>query len=168
VLAGGHVHFHDCPPMGARSTAREAALQMLYAIEVTGASPDQVIYDYWRELPGDAEGRPYADEAVRGVVAALVDTDRRIQAASTNWRVERMTRVDRNLLRLGAWELVHRPDVPRPVILDEAVEIAKRYGTEDSGAFVNGVLDRIADDCGRPREGGPTDLCRPAGASGGS
>jgi N utilization substance protein B len=84
----------------------------------------------------------------------LADTDRRIQAASTNWRVERMTRVDRNLLRLGAWELVYRSDVPRAVILDEAVEIAKRYGTEDSGAFVNGVLDRIADDCGRPAEGG--------------
>ena len=60
-----------------------------------------------------------------------------------------MARVDRNLLRLGAWELEHRRDIPRAVVLDEAVEIAKRYGTEESGAFVNGVLDRIADDCGR-------------------
>ncbi len=63
-----------------------------------------------------------------------------------------MTRVDRNLLRLGAWELVKKPDVPRAVVLDEAVELAKRFGTEESGAFVNGVLDRIADDCGRADE----------------
>ena len=135
--------------MGARSTAREAALQMLFAIDATGESPEQAIHDFWRELPGDAEGRAYADEVVLGVSTDLAATDARIQAASTNWRLERMTRVDRNLLRLGAWELAHRLDVPRAVVLDEAVEIAKRYGSEDSGSFVNGVLDRIADDCGR-------------------
>jgi N utilization substance protein B len=135
--------------MGARSTAREAAMQMLFAIDATGADAEQAIRDFWRELPGDAEGREYADEAVRGVLRHLEATDARVQAASTNWRVERMARVDRNLLRLGAWELEHRRDIPRAVVLDEAVEIAKRYGTEESGAFVNGVLDRIADDCGR-------------------
>jgi len=135
--------------MGARSTAREAAMQMLFAIDATGAEAEQVIRDFWRELPGDAEGREYADEAVRGVIRHLQATDARVQVASTNWRVERMARVDRNLLRLGAWELEHCRDIPRAVVLDEAVEIAKRYGTEDSGAFVNGVLDRIADDCGR-------------------
>jgi N utilization substance protein B len=69
-----------------------------------------------------------------------------------------MTRVDRNVLRLGAWELAHRRDVPRPVILDEAVEVAKRFGTEESGAFVNGVLDRIADDCGRTEGEGLPEL----------
>jgi N utilization substance protein B len=138
--------------MGARTTAREAALQMLFAIEATETELDQVIGDFWRELPGDAEGRPYADEAVRGVRAALADLDARIVRASKNWRLERMTRVDRNLLRLGAWELVQKTDVPRAVVLDEAVELAKRFGTEESGAFVNGVLDRIADDCGRKDE----------------
>ena len=126
---------------------------MLYAIEAGSALAEQVIHDFWRELPGDAEDRSFADEAVRGVTATLHDTDARIQAASTNWRLERMTRVDRNLLRLGAWELEHRPDIPRAVILDEAVQLAKRYGTEESGAFVNGVLDRIADQC-RPEEPG--------------
>jgi transcription antitermination protein NusB len=135
--------------MGARSTAREAALQMLFAIDATSAPPDEVIRDFWREMPGDAEGRSYADELVRGVVSGIEATDALIRAASTNWRLERMNRVDRNLLRLGAYELAHRPDVPRAVILDEAVELAKRYGTDDSGAFVNGVLDRVADDCGR-------------------
>ncbi|MFZ5895785.1 MAG: transcription antitermination factor NusB [Myxococcota bacterium] len=138
--------------MGARSTAREAALQMLFALDASGASADSVISDYWRETPGDAEGRAYADELVRGIARDLEATDTRIRSASKNWRLERMTRVDRNVLRLGAWELEHRQDVPRAVILDEAVEIAKRYGTEESGSFVNGVLDRIADDCGRQDE----------------
>jgi N utilization substance protein B len=135
--------------MGARSTAREAALQMLFALEASGSEVDRVIVDYWLETPGDPEDRLYADELVRGVSRELEQTDARLRAASKNWRIERMTRVDRSVLRLGAFELAHRPDVPRAVILDEAVEIAKRYGTEESGAFVNGVLDRVADDCGR-------------------
>jgi len=135
--------------MGARSTAREAALQMLFALDAAATPADRVIADFWRETPGDAEGRAYADELVRGIASQLEATDALIRNASKNWRLERMTRVDRNVLRLGAWELAHRMDVPRAVILDEAVEIAKQYGTEESGAFVNGVLDRIADDCGR-------------------
>jgi transcription antitermination protein NusB len=135
--------------MGARTGARESALQMLYAIEVTRARPDEVMDDFWREHPGDPEGRPYADELMRGVTADAEALDALIRAASTNWRLERMARVDRNVLRLGAWELVNRREIPRAVILDECVELAKRYGSEDSGSFVNGVLDRIADDLGR-------------------
>jgi N utilization substance protein B len=125
---------------------------MLFAIEAGEVSVDQAIDDYWHEFPGDAEGRPYADETVRGVVRDLEPVDDRIRSASKNWKLKRMTRVDRNVLRVGAWELMSRSDVPRAVILDEAVELAKRYGTEESGAFVNGVLDRIADDCGRTDE----------------
>jgi N utilization substance protein B len=135
--------------MGARTGARESALQMLYAIEVTRARRDEVIADFWREHPGDPEGRPYADELLRGVTDDTEALDKLIRAASTNWRLERMARVDRNVLRLGAWELVHQFEIPRAVILDECVELAKRYGSEDSGSFVNGVLDRIADDVGR-------------------
>jgi N utilization substance protein B len=135
--------------MGARSTAREAALQMLYALDSTGLDVERVIVDYWKEAPGDPEGRDYANQLVRGVATSLASTDALIEAASQNWRVGRMSRVDRNVLRIGAWELSQRFEVPRAVILDEAVETAKRFGNEDSGAFVNGVLDRIADDCGR-------------------
>jgi N utilization substance protein B len=138
--------------MGARSTAREAALQMLFALEASGAEAERVIADFWLETPGDPEDRAYADEIVRGVSRELAETDARLSAASKNWRLERMTRVDRSLLRLGAFELAHRHDVPRAVILDEAVELAKRFGTEESGSFVNGVLDRVADDCGRSDE----------------
>ena len=131
--------------MGARTTAREAALQMLFAIDASGGDVERAIAEFWRELPGDAEDRAYADEAVRGVRATLENIDERIAKASTNWRVERMTRVDRNVIRLGVWELSERKDVPRAVVLDEAVELAKAFGSDASASFVNGVLDAIAD-----------------------
>src|SRR5262245_1615725 len=135
--------------MGARSSGREAALQMLFALEAGGGEAERVIAAFWRETPGDPEGRTYADEAVRGVASELTHLDEAIRKASTNWRLERMARVDRNVLRLGAWELAQSAEVPRAVILDEAVELAKRFGSEESGSFVNGVLDRIASDLGR-------------------
>ena len=127
---------------------------MLFQIEASGASADDAIDLFWRSFAADAdpEGRVYADACVRGVVGAGVALDQQIAAASQNWRVERMARVDRNVLRLGTWELVHQASVPRAVVLDEAVELAKAYGTDDSGAFVNGVLNKVADALGRKDE----------------
>jgi N utilization substance protein B len=124
---------------------------MLFQMEASGVTADQAIDLYWRSFAADAdpEGRAYADEAVRGVGAARDDLDQHIAKASMHWRIERMSRVDRNVLRLGTWELLHRTDVPRAVSLDEAVELAKAYGTDDSGAFVNGVLNKVAETLGR-------------------
>lgn len=124
---------------------------MLFQIEASGVSADQAIDLYWRSFAADAdpEGRAYADDVVRGVAATQGEMDDHITRASTHWRIERMSRVDRNVLRLGAWELARRPDVPRAVVLDEAVELAKAYGTDDSSAFVNGVLNKIAETLGR-------------------
>jgi N utilization substance protein B len=143
--------------MGARHSGRQAALQMLFQMEVSGVGADAAIDLFWRSfIDGvDPEGRGYADEAVRGVAATQEQLDRYIVASSTHWRLERMTRVDRNLLRLGTWELVNRKDVPRAVILDEAVELAKMFGTDESSAFVNGVLNRVAEDVGRVDEPRP-------------
>ena len=140
--------------MGARHSGREAALQMVFQLEASGAPADEVVTLFWRSFDADAdpEGRPYADEIVRGVAAAQAELDRIITGASANWRLERMTRVDRNILRLGAWELAHRPEVPAAVILDEAVELAKAFGTEGSSAFVNGVLNRVAETLDRKAE----------------
>jgi N utilization substance protein B len=136
--------------MGARRSGREAALQMLFQLEASGGTADQTIDLFWRSFEdADPEGRPYADMIVRGVAENLPAVDERIRAASQNWRLERMGRVDRNLLRMGTWELMTQKDVPRAVVIDEAVELAKSYGTEDSSSFVNGVLDRIATDLGR-------------------
>lgn len=140
--------------MGARHSGREAALQMLFQLEASGVSPDQAITLFWRTFEdADPEGKAYADACVRGVADNLDTIDKRVTAASQNWRLERMSRVDRNLLRLGTWELLYRSDVPRAVILDEAVELAKSFGTDESSGFVNGVLDRIAENLGRRGEG---------------
>ena len=122
---------------------------MLFAMEAGGGSIERVIAAFWRETPGDPEGREYADRMLRGVAGDLDKVDEAVRKASTNWRLERMARVDRNVLRLGAFELIESRDIPRAVILDEAVELAKRFGSEESGAFVNGVLDRLANDVGR-------------------
>jgi N utilization substance protein B len=122
---------------------------MLYAAEIGQHSADTLLRDFWREFPGDAEGRAYADSAVRGVLEQRAQLDERIVRASANWRLERMTPIARNMLRLGTWELLSHPEIPRAVIIDESVEVAKRYGGAESGKFVNGVLDRIADGCGR-------------------
>src|SRR5580693_8836020 len=107
--------------MGARHSGREAALQMLFQMEASGATADEAIDLYWRSFAADAdpEGRAYADACVRGVAGAGAALDAQIAAASQHWRVERMARVDRNVLRLGTWELANRAEVPRAVVLDE-------------------------------------------------
>jgi N utilization substance protein B len=137
--------------MGARHSGREAALQMLFQMEASGGDAEEVVRTFWRSFGVDAdpEGRGYAEEVVRGVGAEVRHLDELIAGASAHWRVERMARVDRNVLRLGAWELAHRENVPRAVVLDEAVELAKSYGSDESSAFVNGVLNRIAETLGR-------------------
>jgi transcription antitermination protein NusB len=149
--------------MGVRSSGREAALQMIFALEMSGDDAALVTARYWRALPLSEkeehyelhpETKNYAEDCVHGVARRLSEIDGKIQGASHNWRLERMTRIDRNVLRLGAYELMARQDVPTAVIIDEAVELAKRYGTGDSSAFVNGVLDRVAQMAGRSRSPG--------------
>ncbi|MCS6900992.1 MAG: transcription antitermination factor NusB [Myxococcales bacterium] len=144
--------------MGIRSSGREAAFQMIFALETSGDDADQVINHYWRALPLSdqdeqyeihPETKKYAEFCVTGYAARSHEIDEKIRAASHNWRLERMTCVDRAVLRLGAYELIAHPDIPVAVVIDEAVELAKRYGTSDSGAFVNGVLDHIAQLAGR-------------------
>jgi len=133
---------------GARRRGREAALQVLYLIDVTGMTPEQALNAYFDHLAASVEGEPFARELVRGWAEDRDGIDETIRKVSQHWRLERMTRVDRNILRLGVYELFHLPDVPSRVTLNEAVELAKRYGAEGSPGFVNGVLDRIAADQG--------------------
>ena len=122
---------------------------MLFAMEAGGGSAERAIASFWRETPGDPEGREYADRAVRGVAEDLEKVDEVIRKASTNWRLERMARVDRNLIRLALYELKYVEDVPAKVAINEAIEIAKRYGTNESSAFVNGILDRCREELGK-------------------
>jgi transcription antitermination protein NusB len=126
--------------LGTRSGARRRALDVLYAADLLEQPVATVLA---RELN---DPHPYAVELATGVDRRRADLDARIAAAAEHWKLGRMPLLDRNLLRLGAFELLERRDVPTAVILDEAIELAKLLSTEESGRFVNGVLGRIARD----------------------
>jgi len=131
---------------GPRRLGREVALQVLYALDLDpGRDVEETLAAYWAHLDGPPEGRTYGDRIVRGVVAHRESLDAVLRAASPNWRLERMACIDRNLLRIGAWELLHGgEELPRQVVIDEAVELAHLFGAEGAYAFVNGILDKIA------------------------
>ena len=119
---------------------------MLYQMDVSDVRADTAIRLYWGSLGQSREGEDFANALVRGFDEVREEVDEFIRSVSQHWRLERMTRVDRNILRLATYELMKLPEVPRRVTLNEAVELAKRFGTEGSAGFVNGVLDRIAED----------------------
>ena len=140
---------------GARRTGRAYALQLLYARDgdpSTDLSGAAVSWASEFELEIDAAAQTFANDLVAAAVTRAGEIDDLIASASKNWRIDRMSRVDRNILRLGACELVAFRDVPVKVVINEAVELAKRFGTAESSAFVNGVLDRIAGAVGRSAE----------------
>ncbi len=125
-----------------RRRARILALQALFQIDVGGQSTEEAIQDVLAQ--GEESGvRAFVQDVVRGVREDLEALDRLIEGRAQNWTIERMARVDRNILRLGAFELLHRQEVPAAVVLNEAIELAKEYGDEGSGSFVNGLLDSI-------------------------
>ena len=131
-----------------RSRCREWALQLLYQTEYRGHRLGEVP-QFWRHFGKGAEVPAYLVKLVEGVAAHQKELDTLIRQHSEHWRLERMALVDRNLLRLALYELLHQPEVPVKVVINEAVELAKRYGSEDSGAFINGILDRIRETVGR-------------------
>jgi len=130
---------------GGRSDARERALALLYEAEMKGTSGTEVV----AALPVPPD--PYAAALVEGVEARRAEVDALLRRFSRSWPLERMPAIDRAVLRLATWELLDRPDVPTAVVIDEAVELAKRFSTEDSGRFVNGMLSSIAGEVRRAR-----------------
>jgi N utilization substance protein B len=127
-----------------RTKARERALQALYQIDVAAEGIEDALSRFWKSFePVEREVRELAEGFVRGVAEHRREVDETIEGASSNWRLDRMAKVDRNVLRLAVYELL-RTDVPVKVAINEAIELGKKYGSESSGAFVNGVLDRIA------------------------
>ena len=127
--------------MGTRRRARELALQLLYQFELTDASPEemQAGFEEWRNASDDV--REFADALLRGTLARIEELDEELGRQTTHWRLERLAAVDRNILRLAMYELIYEAGTPHAVVIDEAIEIAKKFGTKDSGRFVNGVLD---------------------------
>jgi N utilization substance protein B len=116
---------------------------MLYQWDVTREPMDRVAGLFWQVRSSTPETRAMAERLARGGQAEVERLDEAITAASTNWRFERIAAVDRNILRIGAYELMKEPQTPSKVIIDEAVEMAKRFGEADSPPFVNGVLDAV-------------------------
>lgn len=145
--------------MASRRRAREFALQALYQSDLTGTSVTASLDHLWAGLidgdglggarPAEEEEVEFALRLVNGVGEHRDALDAKIEEASANWRIPRMPVVDRNILRIATFELAHCSDIPATVSINEAVELAKTYGTAESRAFVNGIVDRVGRTLGR-------------------
>ncbi|HYA01792.1 MAG TPA: transcription antitermination factor NusB [Syntrophobacteria bacterium] len=129
--------------MARRRRSREMAVKVLYQADMSGVSIAEAFQLYCAHFGGSEEKREFAKELLDGVQAHLDEINGLISRSSENWRLERMSLVDRNILRLAIYEILCRPDIPTKVSINEAVEIGKKFGSEESGAFINGILDRI-------------------------
>ena len=129
--------------MRGRSQSREYALQMLYQLDLRHAEHQQILNEFWQENDAPEEIKTFANQLFTGTAQHLSEIDPMIAGYANNWDLKRMAVIDRNILRLGAFELLHVADVPPKVCLNEAIELAKRYGDAESGKFVNGILDTI-------------------------
>jgi N utilization substance protein B len=129
--------------MGSRRKSREYAMQMLYQWEICGYTPAQVETSFFANQRADAEEESFARSLFEGAVANIDQLDGVVRAHAENWRLERMAAVDRNILRVALFELLHHPKTPAAAVINEALEIARRFSTGYSVEFVNGVLDGI-------------------------
>ncbi|MEO8436772.1 MAG: transcription antitermination factor NusB [Pyrinomonadaceae bacterium] len=134
--------------MGSRRKAREYALQMLFAADVSEVRADELVRIYWTELcdsETEEPAREFANRLATGTLANLAALDERIRSRAEHWRISRMAIVDRNVLRLAVYEFLHEP-TPRTVTINEALEIARRFSTYEATQFINGILDAIKRD----------------------
>jgi N utilization substance protein B len=127
-----------------RRASREKAFQTLFLMDALGVGPEEAI-PLFALVSAPPRDEAYYRGTVRGVWERLAEIDALIREAAENWRLERMGMVDRNILRLGTYEIRHGEGIPFAVAINEAVDLAKRFGAEESGGFVNGILDRIAE-----------------------
>ena len=148
--------------MKKRTRARELALQFLYQLDLRGPELLDEAKTFFRAEEEDKTAREFALKLVQGVAEHRVELDRSIRAVAMNWEIERMAVIDRNVLRMAAFELIFSPDIPPKVAINEAIELGKRYSTQNSGAFINGILDKIKDNA---RASGRAPAADPAGES---
>ncbi len=116
---------------------------MLFQIDMAGGVPAEVYPHFWKEHEAELEVKEFAQGLVEGVMKEREALDRVISGSVDNWRIERMAVVDRNILRVAVYELAWLPETPSVVVLDEAIEVGKKYGSEQSGSFINGILDSV-------------------------
>jgi transcription antitermination factor NusB len=130
--------------VGRRRKAREVALQLLYQLDLRDErQPAAYEAEFWTDHPADSDTQRFASRLVRGAKHHQEEVDGLITQYTEHWDLDRMAVVDRNLLRLAVYELLWHPEVPAKVAINEAIEIAKKFGTQESGRFINGILDRI-------------------------
>ena len=133
--------------MRKRTKARELALQMLYELDIKREAAEPFLDDYWQRSFGhksvEKEVKDFATELTRGTIDNLEEIDKAISSYAQNWQLKRMAVIDRNIIRMGCFELLFLKDIPPKVSINEAVELAKKYGDVESSKFVNGILDRI-------------------------
>ena len=129
--------------MGDRRRGREFALQMLYQADLGGAALEEIVSTFWDDQRHAAQTRLFAERLVAGTLKHLPEIDAHLREGLEHWRLPRIAAVDRSVLRMAVYEFLHEPDTPRVVVIDEAIELAKKFGGEESGLFVNGVLDGI-------------------------
>lgn len=128
--------------MPSRRKSREAALQVLFSMDMLNDDSEALMLPLCEMVGADKNIDPYCNELVEGVICHRIEIDDMITRFSSNWKISRMAGTDRNVMRIAIYEMLHRhEDVPYKVVIDEAVDIGKKYGTEESGAFINGVLD---------------------------
>ncbi len=133
--------------MGARRRARECALQMLFSYDVARPSVEELVETFWGEMAEAAEEvRVFANELAVGTITHLEEIDERIKIRTEHWRIPRMAIVDRNLLRMAVYEFLYQPNTPKTVAINEALEIARRFSTNEATQFINGILDAIKRD----------------------
>ncbi len=138
--------------MRKRTQAREFALQILYQMDITHDPCDASLDNFWSthiQEGIDNQVKVFTVELVKGVGENLASIDKQISEYATNWQLKRMAVVDRNVLRLGCYELIMRSDIPPKVSINEAVDLAKKYSGQEAGKFVNGILDKIKQEKGR-------------------
>lgn len=128
--------------MGSRHQSRERALQILFQYDIHG-KPGVWLDEFWNQCQATEDVRSFAEQLVTGVLGHKNDLDALIGKYATNWKVSRMQIVDRNILRLGAYELLWLDEVPAKVTVNEAIELAKDFGDEEAAKFVNGILDKV-------------------------
>jgi N utilization substance protein B len=137
--------------MGLRRDAREAAVQFLYQVDThRPENIDPALKEFWAQNEEPQNVREFADKLLRGVLEKMPEVDAKIRGLADNWDFERLAVVDRNILRLAVYEMLFRDDIPPVVSINEAIEIAKKFSTAESGKFVNGLLDRAKKELLRP------------------
>ena len=129
--------------MTIRRRAREFAVQFLYGFQVNPGELEERLADFWKTRKVDRKVKEFADSLVRGTLSQKERIDEMISNQVINWDISRIALVDRNILRLAVYELAFRDDIPPVVSINEAVDIAKKFGTPESGKFVNGILDNL-------------------------